>query len=53
MSTHENGPLLDGWSLPPRSRCCGEWSDQLVCGTCGNYMPAELTLAPNIVLGAE
>lgn len=47
----ENGPQLDGWTMP--TRCCGEWSSEVYCGTCGNLMPDTLRIAPNIVLGTE
>lgn len=48
MSTHENAPPLDGWTLPPR--CCGVWSTGLVCGVCSRWLHE---LPANIELGAE
>lgn len=48
MSTHENGPLLDGWRLPPR--CCGEWATELACKVCGRHsrdIPANIELSEN------
>ena len=48
MSTHDNGPALDGWQLPPRH--CGTWCEGYSCTVCGEHaihMPA------NIQLGAE
>lgn len=45
MSTYDNAPPLEGWSLPPR--CCGTWSSGLSCGICGNWLP----IPPNVTLG--
>lgn len=38
MATHDNAPPLPDWQLPPRSKCCGEWTSSLVCPVCANYV---------------
>lgn len=48
MSTYENGPPLDGWSLPPR--CCGEWCLGPTCNVCRRHAR---DIPANIELGCE
>lgn len=48
VSTFENGPLLDGWQLPPR--CCGTWALGQSCEVCGRH---KRDIPANVILGSE
>lgn len=48
VSTHDNGPELDGWQLPPR--CCGNWCVGPACGVCGRH---KRDIPQNVILGSE
>lgn len=44
----ENGPPLDGWTLPPR--CCGNWCEGQSCELCGRH---KRDIPANVILGSE
>lgn len=48
MSTYDNAPALDGWSLPPRH--CGEFCEDRSCHVCAMDVVRHPQVPPNVEL---
>jgi hypothetical protein len=51
MSTFDNAPPLEGWTLPDRYHC-GDWCER-TCHVCGEDAVLKPQIPPNVELGSE